>query len=251
MSDIFHEVEEEVRRERFEQIWKQYGDYIIAGFALVIIALAGWQLWQRYEANQRLKASETLIAAQQLADTNDLAKATAAFAIVAKDAPHGYAEMARLSQAGILMSAGRRGEAIEIFKSITAEDDGVIGKVALVRTAWALAPNTPRGELQTLLAPLTDPTSPWRHVANEILAYADYHAGLVAKAQSEFQAIADDKDASEAMRRRTTAMATFLKNGGLANFGTVPQPAPPTATPPGAVPAPAGSTPPPTGTPPQ
>ena len=125
MSDIFHEVEEEVRRERFEQIWKQYGDYIIAGFALVIIAIAGWQLWTRYEANQRLKASETLIAAQQLADANDLTKATAAFAIVAKDAPHGYSEMARLSQAGVLMNAGRRGEAIEIFKSITAEDDGV------------------------------------------------------------------------------------------------------------------------------
>ncbi len=249
MSDIFHEVEEEVRRERFEQIWKQYGDYIIAGFALVIIAIAGWQLWQRYETSQRLKASETLIAAQQLADTNDIAKATAAFAVVAKDAPHGYAEMARLSQAGVLMSAGRRGEAIEILKSITAEDDGVIGKVALVRTAWALADSAPRSEIETLLAPLTDPNSPWRHVAHEILAYADFHAGLAAKAQSEFQAIANDKDAPDAMRRRAAAMAAFLKNGGLANFGTVPPPAP--ATPPGAAPAPAGSTPPPTGTPPQ
>ena len=120
MSDIFHEVEEEVRRERFEKIWKQYGDYIIAGFALVIIAIAGYELWQRYETNQRLKASETLIAAQQLAEAGDFARATPALAVVAKDAPGGYAEMARLSQAGVLQAAGRRSEAVQIYKALEA-----------------------------------------------------------------------------------------------------------------------------------
>ena len=59
MSDIFREVEEDVRRERFEQIWKQYGDYIIAGVAVIVIAIAGYELWQRYEETQRLKSSET------------------------------------------------------------------------------------------------------------------------------------------------------------------------------------------------
>ena len=34
MTDIFHEVEEEVRRERFEKIWKKYGDYAIAAVAV-------------------------------------------------------------------------------------------------------------------------------------------------------------------------------------------------------------------------
>ena len=83
MSDIFREVEEEVRRERFEQIWKQYGDYIIAGVALIIIAIAGFELWQRYEENQKLKASETFIAAQQLAETGNFSQASQAFAVVA------------------------------------------------------------------------------------------------------------------------------------------------------------------------
>lgn len=245
MSDIFREVEEEVRRERFEQIWKQYGDYIIAGFALIIIAIAGYELWQRYESNQRLKASETLIAAQQLAENNDFAKATSAFAVVAKDAPGGYAKMARLSQAGVLLAAGQRGEAVQIYKALATEDSGVIGKVALVRAGWALADTAPRFEIETLLAPLTDPTSPWRHSAHEILAYADYHSAHYDKAQAEFQAIADDKDAPESMRRRVAAMAAFLKNGGLMTYGTVPPPAAP------ATPATPGAATPPTGTPPK
>ena len=243
LSDIFHEVEEEVRRERFEQLWKQYGDYIIAGVALIIIAIAGYELWQRYETNERFKASETLIAAQQLADSGDFARATPAFAVVAKDAPGGYAKMARLSQAGALLAAGQRNEAVQIYKAIAAEDSGVIGKIALARAAWTLADSAPRSDIETLLAPLTDPTSPWRHTAREILAFADFHAAQYKKAQDEFQALGDDKDAPESMRRRAIAMANFLKNGGLMNYGTVPPPPP--AAPSGPPPTP------PTGTPPQ
>jgi len=246
LSDIFREVEEEVRRERFEQIWKQYGDYIIAGIALIVIAVAGFELWQRYEANQKLKASETFIAAQQLAIGGNFNQASAAFAVVAKDAPDGYAKMARLSQAGVLEVSGQRNEALMVFKSIAKDDDGLIGDVARLRAGWILAVDGPRADMDSLLAPLTDPTSPWRFSAREIIAYADFHAGLNSKAQKEFQDVANDKDASQTLRRRCGAMATFLKNGGMSNYGKVPplpapapaatNPAPTAANPP--VPAP-------------
>jgi hypothetical protein len=226
LSDIFREVEEDVRRERFEQIWKQYGDYIIAGAALIVIAIAGYELWQRYEQNQTLKASETFIAAQQLAESGNMSQATAAFTVVAKDAPEGYAKMARLSQAGALLVSGQHGEAVMIYKSIASDDSGVIGGIARIRAGWVLATDGPRSDLDSVLAPLTDPTSPWRFSAREILAYADYHAGNSAKAQSEFRSLANDGAATVAMRSRSEAMANFLKNGGLANYGTVPPLAP-------------------------
>jgi len=232
LSDIFREVEEEVRRERFEQIWKQYGDYIIAGVALIIIAIAGFELWQRYEENQKFKASETFIAAQQLAETGNLNQATQAFEVVAKDAPGGYVKMARLSQAGVLQISGQPNEALMIYKTIAKDDDGLIGSIARLRGGWILAAEGPRTDLDSLVAPLTDPTSPWRFSAREILAYADFHTGLNAKAQKEFQEIANDNGASGPLRRRTAAIAAFLKNGGLANYGKVPPlPAAPAANP--------------------
>ncbi len=231
LSDIFREVEEEVRRERFEKIWKLYGDYIIAGVALVVIAVAGYELWQRYEANQKLKASETFIAAQQLADSGNIAQASVAFGIVAKEAPDGYAKLARLSQAGVLEIGGQRSEALAILKSVAKDDAGLIGSVARLRGGWILAADGPRADLDQLVAPLADPASPWRFSAREILAYADYHAGLNAKAQAEFETLGNDKDASLTLRRRCSAMAMFLKNGGMANFGTVPPPAPTAASP--------------------
>jgi hypothetical protein len=234
LSDIFREVEEEVRRERFEQLWKQYGDYVIAAVALVIIAIAGYELWQRYEQNQRFKASETLIAAQDLAESGDFSRANPALATIVRDAPHGYAEMARLSEAGALVRAGQHAEAVQIYKSIAADDRGPLGNVALIRAGWAGVDDMPRADLETLLAPLTDPTSPWRHAAAEVLAFADYRAGATQAALKEFQALADDKDATDTTRRRAAAMAALLKEGGMRNFGSVPLPPAPPA--PGAAP---------------
>ena len=118
-----------------------------------------------------------------------------------------------------------------IYKSIAKDDVGLIGSIARIRAGWVLASAGPRADLDTDLAPLTDPASPWRFSAREILAYADFHAGNAAKSQSEFQSLADDKAATQAMRSRSGAMATFLKNGEMANYGTVPPlaPASPTA----------------------
>jgi hypothetical protein len=233
VSDIFQEVEEEVRRDRYAELWKQYGDYVVAGVALVIIAVAGFQLWTRYESNQRQKASENLIVAQQLADAGDTTRANEALATVVKDAPFGssYDEVARMSEAGVLLGSGKRDEAIEIYKSVAAKDHGPMGDVARIRAGWAMAEVASREDLDAMLKPLVDPKNTWHSAAGEILAFADYRAGHLAAARTEFEAISKDKDAPESLRRRAEVMADFIKNGGLANQGTVPPPPPPTAAP--------------------
>ena len=39
MSDIFHEVDEEVRREQLQKLWARYGNYAIAAAVLVVTAV--------------------------------------------------------------------------------------------------------------------------------------------------------------------------------------------------------------------
>ena len=88
MSDIFREVEEDVRRERFEKLWKAYGNYAIAALVLLFAGIGGWQFWQRHEVQERDKVSDAFIAAQRI--TNPQAAASA-FADLARTAPKGYA----------------------------------------------------------------------------------------------------------------------------------------------------------------
>lgn len=238
MSDIFREVEEDVRREKLEKIWKAYGDYIIALVALIILGIAGFEFWQRYEANQRDKAAIAFAAAQRISDPK---RAAEAFADLAKTAPAGYRLLSRLEQADAMLAAGQRETAITLYKEIANEDKGGLGAVARLRAAWGTADTASRSDLQTLLAPLETSSSAWKPMADEIIAYSDYHTHNIAKATEEFEALAGDPAAPGYLKSRARSMAAFLKQGGDKNFGTVPPPGPAHTPLPGVVPPPAGA----------
>ena len=226
MTDIFREVEEEVRRERFEQLWKEYGDYVIAGAALIVIAAAGFQLWRVYEQRQATKASVTYVAAQQLLEEHQPGAAGMVFGKLADTAPGGYAQISLLQKANALYAAGNIPEAVEIYKQVAAKGDVLLAPVARIRAGWASVDNAPRSDIEALLKPLLDPTNPWHPMAREILAYADYKSGDTTKALEEFRAVAKDKDSPSAARQRSQAMATYLAAGGDENSGVVPPPRP-------------------------
>jgi hypothetical protein len=223
VTDIFREVEEEVRRERLERIWKQYGDYIVAGVSAVVNAVAGYQFWLRYEASERLKASEQYDAAIQTSLMNPAAGA-AQFGQLAASAPSGYALLAKFNEANAIFATGDRARAISLYKAIASSDKSVIGRAALIREAWGLADTASRGELESLLAPVADPSSPWHSAAAEILAHADYRAGNLAVASKEFEALANDHGAPVTLRTRARVMVSYIRSGAQSDFGTVPPP---------------------------
>jgi len=235
VSDIFQEVEEDVRRERLEKLWKEYGDYVIAAASILIIGAAGYQLWRYHDAQARAKASNDYMAAQQLLDSGQSHAAAEAFARLSQDAPSGYAKISELQQADALLASGDRPHALMVYKRIADGGDEMLSAIARIRIGWATAETASKTELQADLAPLTAANSPWRPMAREILAYADYRAGAMSQSQSEFEALANDSNAPASLRGRVRAMATFIKTGGDKDFGTVPKPPPPvpaqTATP--------------------
>lgn len=226
MSDIFQEVEEEVRRERYEQLWKEYGDYVIAAAAFLIIAVAGWQLWRTYEQRAQVRSSAEYNAAMQLAQSGQTPAAAQAFGKLASEAPSGYAKVARLEEAGALLASGRTADAVKLYNEVASGNDQLLADVARIRLAWATVDSSTRGQLQTQLATLLDPSNAWSPMAREILAYSDFRDGATAQALAEYKRLAADKNAPQALHERAAAMVTFLAAGGGRDYGTLPRPAP-------------------------
>lgn len=232
MTDIFREVEEDVRRERYEQLWKEYGDYVIAGAAVVVIAVAGFQLWRVYDQRQRAKASAEFTIAEQLLEAGQTSEAQSAFARLEKDAPSGYVSLAKFQEANAMLQAGNTADAVTVYKQIAAGKDDILGPAARIHAGWALVDTAPKSDIQSLVGPLTDRASPWHGMAQDILAFADYHAGATQAAIGEYQNLSADADAPAPLRARAGWMVTFLKGGGARNYGTVPPPpAPPSTSP--------------------
>jgi hypothetical protein len=63
-DEFLVEVENDIRKEKMLQLWKQYGKQVVAGVVGIIILISGYNFWSYYEQNKRTQMAEKLIAAQ-------------------------------------------------------------------------------------------------------------------------------------------------------------------------------------------
>src|SRR3954466_12485457 len=99
MSDIFREVDEEVRRDQAAQIWSRYQNLFIGLAVLVVAATAGWRFYDHYRTRQAEDAGAKYQAALALARDGKTAEAEGAFEQIAKSGPKGYPTPAGLRPA--------------------------------------------------------------------------------------------------------------------------------------------------------
>src|SRR6476620_5850899 len=126
MSDIFQEVDEAVRREKLEKLWKRYGNFVIAAAVVVLLAVGGWRGYQWWDAKQAAQAGAAFDAAAELADQGKTEDAEAAFARLAGQGTAGYRVLARLRAAAIV---GQRDPKAGVAAYDAIANDASVGPV--------------------------------------------------------------------------------------------------------------------------
>jgi hypothetical protein len=99
VSELFDEVDEEVRRDQLKKLWDKYSLHIIAAALLIIAGVGGWRGYEYLEAKKAAEAGAAFDRAVELSEQNKHAEAEAAFADLAAKATSGYRILARLRQA--------------------------------------------------------------------------------------------------------------------------------------------------------
>jgi hypothetical protein len=210
MSDIFQEVDEEVRRERLMQLWKRYGNFVVAAAVLIVLGVAGWRGYQWWEAKKAAEAGAAFNSAVVLADTGKPEEAEAAFARLASQGPAAYRLLARVREAGILAQRDPKA-AVAAYDGIAK--DAAAGRsfqdLAAVRAAALLVDTAPLTEITQRLEPLSKPDDPFRHSARELLALAAFKAGDKAAAKKWFDMIEGDAETPQALRGRIDMLMTL------------------------------------------
>ena len=134
MTDIFNEVDEEVRREQLKKLWDRYGTYLIALCVLVVIGVGAWRGYQWWQGKQAERSGAAFQQAVELAEAGKHQQAEAAFAKLAADGTAGYRALARLRQAAELAPTDRAA-AVKAYDEIAADGSAsqVIRDLATVR----------------------------------------------------------------------------------------------------------------------
>jgi hypothetical protein len=211
VSELFDEVDEEVRRDQLKKLWDRYSVFIVAGALLIIAGVGGWRGYQYLEAKKAAEASMAFNKAVELSEQNKHAEAEAAFETLAAKAPSGYRMLARLRAAAEATNRDPKAAA-KMYDDIAADRsvDSEMQDLARIRAAELLLDSSSYPEILTRLESSAAPTSTFRHTAREMLALSAWRGGDTAAARKWLDMIADDGETPPSLRSRAEALQALL-----------------------------------------
>ena len=211
MSELFDEVDEDVRRDQLKKLWEQYSIYIIAGALLIIASVGGWRGYQYVEAKKAAEAGAAFDKAVELSEANKHTEAEAAFAELVAKGPAGYRVLARLRMAAEVANRDPAAAA-KLFDEITADRsvDAAAQDLARVRAAQLLLETTTYPNMKERLEAPAAPGSTFRHTARELLALSAWRANDSAATRQWLDLIANDGETPPSLRSRAEALQALL-----------------------------------------
>jgi hypothetical protein len=219
LGDVFdqfkREIDEELRQERYEKLWRKYGRYVIAAAGALVLGVAGATVWKEHRNSARIADEVRFSAAKRLVEEGRAADAAAMFAAIAADADTSYATLARFHQAALRAEAGDAEGAAAIYRGL-ADDSAVsqplrdLATILLALRRLDEASGDEAADLVRRLERLAQGAGAWRHSADELLGLFAVKAGDPAKAKEHFARIVDDPAAPPGARGRAAQLLSAL-----------------------------------------
>jgi hypothetical protein len=215
VSDIFQEVDEEVRRDQVKKLWERYGHYFVALCVLVVAGVGAWRGYDYWQTSQSEQAGAAFEAAVTLGNEGKHKEAEAAFGKIAADGVAGYRVLARLREAAELAATDSKA-AVKTYDDIAADRSvgEVFADLAAVRAGLLLVDTVPYAEMQGRLEPLTGESRTFRHTAREVLALSAWKANDVTNAKRWSDMITADPQTPAGLRSRVEVLTALLAATG-------------------------------------
>lgn len=214
MTDLFEEVEEQLRSDRYKQFARKALPWMLGAAAAALIATLAYWGYDTHRNNQVSKASEQYAAAMDAFVAGDREKARQAWTEVSKSDAKAYKALSLMHLGSYAIEARKPAEAVKLFdEAAEAAPDPLVGDAARLKSAFALLDTAPLKELEGRLKPLMEEGRPYRMQAREALAFAKLNAGDLAGARGDFVLISQSLDAQQGAQARAQAAIGLIDSG--------------------------------------
>jgi hypothetical protein len=211
VSELFNEVDEDLRREQLKKLWDRYSLFIIAIAILIVAGVGGWRGYSYLEAKKSAEAGAAFDRAVDLSEQNKHAEAEAAFTKLAAEAPSGYRTLARLRAASEASSRDPKA-AVKLYDDIAADRSVAATEqdLAKIRAGALLLETAPYNAMLARLEPASTITGTYRHSARELLALSAWRANNAVATRQWLDMIANDGETPASLRTRAEALQALL-----------------------------------------
>lgn len=222
MTDLFEEVEEQLRSDRYKQFARKALPWLLGIAAAALIATLGYWGYDSYRGKQIATASEQYAAAMDAFAAGDKAKAQELWTTVSQSQAKAYKSLSLMHLGAFAVEANKPADAVKLFdEAAAASPDPIIGDAARLKSAFALLDTAPLKDLEGRLKPLMEDGHPYRVQAREALAFAKLNAGDLAGARGDFVLISQSLDAQQGAQARAQAAISLIDSGSAKSVAAV------------------------------
>ncbi len=214
MSDIFQEVDEELRAERARRLLFRYGGWLIAAAVAVLAATGAFEYrqWRQHQADEKLATRYLDAVHAATAEPRDTKQAMAGFAAIIPEAGPGYRDLASLQQAALQAETGHLAEALAIWDRLAnaADTDKPLARLAALLSVQHQLDSGDPAMLTSRLEALEAPDDPYHALATEMRALLALRLGKTDDAKKIFSSLSHDGTAPPGLRQRAGALLAEL-----------------------------------------
>ena len=208
MADIFDEIDEDLKRDRAQELWARYGKFVIAAAAAVVLAvgsLQGYKTWTQSRAESAANAYQAALASESV---------VAALDATLPELTDGYTMLAQFRIAGEKAAAGDLADAETGYLALSKDKSiaPLYQQAALLLSVMSAPAEADTKELQDRLAPLVSAAGPWQGLAMELSAALDLKTGDRAAAMSKIESLLTLPEISPELRQRANQLLIILKS---------------------------------------
>lgn len=227
MSDIFKEVDEDVRTDELKQLWLRWGPYFVGVIVTFLLVWSGVIFWRNHVQEAIEADSASFTDAVALAATDPDA-AVAALSALSQDGTAGYAALASLRSAAVLLEQGKWEDAVAAYDGLAANDDASahMREYAQLLAAMVVAENSVDDVVRARLDTLAASDGVWKTSAQELIAVLDFRSGDLDAAEQAFSQLSFAEDAPASMRQRAQEMLDLIDSERAKLEGVAPAPEP-------------------------
>jgi hypothetical protein len=216
LVDLFEEVEEQLRSDRYNTLARQAAPWVTGIFAVVLLGYFAYWGFTIYQNRNLAAATAAYQKGVDALAQNDQTGAFAAFEASAKAGAPAYKALSLMQEGDLRQAAGKGEEAAKLFDAAAAASPNqIFADLNRLKAAEAVLDTAPYAQLRARLLPLVDTKRPYWIFAKEALAMAELMAGQTTQARADFNILSLTLGAPEDMRRRDQ-MAMALIDAGEA-----------------------------------